>query len=169
MTEPVEVRPIRPDEWRAYRALRLEALEDTPKAFGEDHADAKGYPDSSWKERFRTGAVYFGAFRDGQLLGTACYVRENGGRMRHRAGIYGVYISPVLRGSGASSQLMQAVLDHARAEGCLQVHLGVGAFNAAARKVYERLGFEPYGTEPRALIVDGEPIDEILMVHFLDK
>ncbi len=63
---------------------------------------------------------------------------------------------------------MDAVLDHAgtRVE---QVHLFVAATNDRAVNLYRRLGFEPYGTKPRALMVNGIHIDELLMVKFLGR
>ena len=46
----------------------------------------------------------------------------------------------------------------------LQVHLAVTASNGAAVALYEHLGFIRYGTEPRALKVNGRYLDEHLMV-----
>ncbi len=50
----------------------------------------------------------------------------------------------------------------------LQIHLAVTSHNIAARKLYERHGFVRYGTEPRALLVNGQPYDEDHMVLILD-
>ena len=55
------------------------------------------------------------------------------------------------------------VFERARTE-VQQVHLAATATNAAAVALYESLGFERYGTEPRALYVNGRYLDEYLMV-----
>jgi RimJ/RimL family protein N-acetyltransferase len=49
------------------------------------------------------------------------------------------------------------------------VLLGVEAGNAAARALYEGFGFEAFGYERDALIVDGVAYDEVHMVRFLDE
>jgi RimJ/RimL family protein N-acetyltransferase len=44
-----------------------------------------------------------------------------------------------------------------------EVRLSVTTSNAAAVRLYARLGFRPYGVEPRALKIGGEYHDELLM------
>ena len=46
---------------------------------------------------------------------------------------------------------------------------GVAVGNTPAIRLYQKAGFEIYGTEPRALFVNGRYIDEHMMVRFLDK
>ncbi len=81
----------------------------------------------------------------------------------------GGYVRPEARGRGASDLLIGAALAHARSAGVLQVHLGVGVENIPAQQLYGRFGFTTYGTQPRALLVDGKFIDEHHMMCFLDK
>ena len=78
-----------------------------------------------------------------------------------------MYVRDPARGTGLAGQLVDAVLAHARREVEL-VQLSVVASNDAARRLYERRGFERYGVEPRALKVDGRYLDEALMVKRLD-
>jgi RimJ/RimL family protein N-acetyltransferase len=73
-----------------------------------------------------------------------------------------------MRGTGAALALMEAAVEHARGE-VLQVHLMVGAHNEPATRLYEKAGFTRYGTDPRALYVNGRYIDEHMMVRFLDE
>jgi len=84
-------------------------------------------------------------------------------KMRHRGDIWGVYVAPDARGTGVGRRVMEHILEHARTR-VLQVHLAVTATNAAAVALYDRLGFVRYGTEPRALKVNGRYLDEHLMV-----
>lgn len=153
----------------AYRALRLEALADTPVAFGESVEEAGGRPDADWRELLSGDRAFFGVFDGPDLLACANFSPEPGEKAKHRGWLYGVYVSPRARGKGASNLLIGAVLDHARKEGAAQVHLGVWTENRPALGLYERFGFSTYGTLPRALFVDGRFIDEHQMVCFLDK
>ena len=79
-----------------------------------------------------------------------------------------VYVKPALRGSGAALALLEAAVAHARPE-VIQLHLMVGAHNAPAIRLYEKAGFQTYGTDPRCLLVNGRYIDEHMMVRFLDR
>lgn len=54
-------------------------------------------------------------------------------------------------------------------EGLEQINLTVGHNNKSAKKLYQSVGFELYGTERHSLKINGQYIDEDLMVLFLDK
>lgn len=165
----LSVRRLGPDDARAYRDLRLEALADTPVAFGESIAEAKDRPVADWQALFAGERTFFGVFDQNRLVGCANYLPQRGEKTQHLGWLFGVYVSPKGRGKGASDLLIGAVLAHARGEGALQVHLGVWTENGPALRLYERFGFSTYGTQPRALLVDGRFIDEHQMVCFLDK
>lgn len=163
------VRRLGPDDAPAYRALRLYALKDAPKAFGEALEEAQKRPAGDWQALFLGERAFFAVFEDGALVGSANVEREQGLKQHHRGWLYGVYVMPGARGGGASDLLLNAALAHAKAAGMIQLHLGVGTYNRPAQRLYERFGFTVYGTQPRALLVDGNFIDEHHMVCFLDK
>ena len=74
------------------------------------------------------------------------------------------------QGEGVGRRLMRELLSRAaRLDGLEQVHLCVVAGNESARGLYASLGFETYGVEPNALIVDGKRFDEAHMVYFLER
>jgi hypothetical protein len=61
--------------------------------------------------------------------------------------------------------LLDAVVAYAGSlPGVDWLRLGVGSHNEAARALYQRRGFEPWGFERDALRVASEPIDELHMV-----
>jgi RimJ/RimL family protein N-acetyltransferase len=154
----------------AYRALRLAALADTPEAFGDSIEDARLRPPAYWHDLLNglPDRVFFGAFAGGRMVGSMNIVRQKGEKQCHKCMLYGVYVAPEGRGTGASQALMDAVIAAAHAMGILQIGLGVGVRNEAAKRFYQRAGFAAYGTERRALIVDGVFVDETMMVKFLD-
>jgi ribosomal protein S18 acetylase RimI-like enzyme len=58
------------------------------------------------------------------------------------AGIYGVHTAGAWRRKGLARRLCERLVAEAQARGATTLYLQVGAGNAAARGLYERLGFE---------------------------
>jgi len=97
-------------------------------------------------------------------------VRDSGLKKRHRAVLVAVYVAPAARSQGIGGQLLAALLDWASAvPGLLQVRLSVSVTQAAARRLYAAHGFRVYGLEPRALGVNGQDVDDELMVRILNR
>ena len=81
---------------------------------------------------------------------------------------HSMYVLPESRGLGAGKALMQELLVRARQiEGLEQLHLAVVTINQAAYQLYRSLGFEVYGTEPKALKSGEKYWDEYLMALYL--
>ncbi|MEM7026146.1 MAG: GNAT family N-acetyltransferase, partial [Pseudomonadota bacterium] len=87
---------------------------------------------------------------------------------RHKGRLFGIYVCPEQRGAGLGEALVQAVIDHARGQ-VEQLHVAVVTSAKTARRLYRRLGFVPYGIEPRALKVGQEHFDQELLVMLLDN
>ena len=95
----MEIRTLTEDDAALYRELRLEALQTNPEAFGSSYEEAAARPLSATAERLRTpGAVTLGAFEEAALIGNVTLVRDEGLKMRHRANIYAMYVTPAARG-----------------------------------------------------------------------
>ena len=161
------VRRLTAADAAAYRGLRLEALEDAPTAFGSDALRERAFPDGVWPERLAANPTY-GVFEADELVGIATIARLPGEKRHHRAEIVGVYVKPKARGRGAGRLLLETAIAKAQ-DGIVQLHLSVTTHNEAARRLYERLGFEIYGTEPRSLYLEGRYYDEYLMVLRLQE
>ncbi|HEX8004408.1 MAG TPA: GNAT family N-acetyltransferase [Mycobacteriales bacterium] len=145
----MEVRRLRADEWEHWRAFRLAMLQDTPSAYGTTYAEAVAMSDEDWRER---------TARMAGSAETVMYLAEAGGEWLSCAGgflddgvptIFGVWTRPEARGRGAGRLAVERVVEWAREQGAAEVRLGVTETNAAACRLYERLGFSPNGrTEP---------------------
>ena len=76
----------------------------------------------------------------------------------------------VREGRGArqllAEKIVDAVVDYARDE-VEQLLLSVIDDNARAKRFYEKMGFEPYGLERRALKIGDRYYDEEFRVKFL--
>ncbi|MBV8165753.1 MAG: GNAT family N-acetyltransferase [Alphaproteobacteria bacterium] len=155
------VRLLRPDEAAAFRAIRLEALEQAPEAFGSMLEDEAAKPLDWFRQRL-DGRIVFGAFAGAALVGIAGFYAEAGGKKCHKGVLWGVYVRPAARGSGVARRLAEAVIDHAR--GRVEIlQLAVVTTNAQARGLYTSLGFVEYGVEQRALKLGDAYFDEALM------
>ena len=159
---PIFARPFRPEDAHALRDIRLQALADSPPAFAErlDIALAMGGEDFS--AALAAGTVW-GVFDDDRCVGMAGLNRFVGANVEHKGYVWGVFVSPAARGTGAAQALFRAIIDHARATSLTVLSLGVGDFNEPAKRLYASFGFVPFGREPRAVRLDGRYIDEVLM------
>lgn len=154
---PVAVRRVRPDDWAAWKAIRLEALADTPIGFGELLADAERKTDAQWQERTVAAAEgdthgLWLAWDGDRPVGCTGGVRYSPGDV---ALVYAVYVSPAARGGRTFDLLLGAVEEWARGlEGVTELRLEVHEDNARARAAYGKRGFtqtggsQPYPPDP---------------------
>jgi ribosomal protein S18 acetylase RimI-like enzyme len=152
----------------AFQAIRLAALRECPSAFSASYEEECGTPLATIEERLApdSGCIKFGAFDEDELIGIAAIGRESARKLQHKAFIRGVYIAANHRCKGVGRQLLEQTLAFAESmPGVRQVTLAVTAGNAAAVALYESMGFNLFGYEPGALLVDGVLHDEIQLVR----
>ncbi len=78
-------------------------------------------------------------------------------------GYLGMGIDADYRGRGIGEKLLRAAVDHARRIGMERIELQVFPSNAAARALYQKLGFEVEGLKRRVRKLDGRYDDLIQM------
>jgi ribosomal protein S18 acetylase RimI-like enzyme len=163
------VRQLLPDDASLFLPLRRRALEHEPHSFGASTEDDRaGSAEILELALTDPDQAIFGAFAPG-LIGVVGIYRDRLIKARHKAHIWGMYVSPEGRGKGTGRLLMEAALGWARAQpGVSQVHLVVSTRTPVARKLYQSLGFSTWGIEPRALCIAGELVDDEHMVCQLD-
>ena len=150
----VELRRVSPDEWPALKALRLEALQDTPIAYCETYADAVRATDEQWVERAARGADGGEAFevlgweRDLPVAMSVGFLEDGD------AVLAAVYVTPARRGHGLLDRMVEQVAAWAGGQGARRLRLLVHESNLSAQRAYARLGFvetghrEPYPLDP---------------------
>jgi ribosomal protein S18 acetylase RimI-like enzyme len=146
-------------------ALRLRAFRDEPEAFGSSYEEQarRPLPDVARDLKPGDGSFVLGARAPG-LMGIAGLRRETRRKRRHRAELWGMYVSPEARGQGVGRALLDEILRRARsALGLEQIILTVMAHNQAAIGLYRAVGFEVYGHAPRAMLLGDRAFDEDLM------
>ena len=110
--------------------------------------------------------VFFVAFKDGELVGTANYVTSTNKRMSHRGEI-GMSIQKSAWGIGIGSLLMEKLLDFAKdiAKADI-VSLEVRSDNQRAINLYKKFGFEKIGCFKGYFKINNELIDFDIMEKF---
>ena len=147
------IRRLTPADAEAFVAIRRRALDAEPFAFTASPADDGGVSLEITRQRLAAtdGSATFGAFAP-ELVGIAGLFRNHQVKAAHIATLWGVYVDAALQGAGIGRRLVETVLGHARTlDGVANVNLSVSEHQAVARRLYERLGFFCWGTEPDAI------------------
>lgn len=162
-----EIRLLGPDDAEALVLLRREALAGHPLAFGASPEDDR----SLSPELVRTSladpqaSAVFGLFTGAEMVGMVGVVRATGLKRRHKAHVWGMYVSTRARGRGAGRSLLEAAIGQARSwPGVEQLQLSVTEAADEARRLYAAAGFREWGRESRSLRWEGEYVDEIHLV-----
>ena len=101
--------------------------------------------------------------KEGELLGHLALNLSTKPRLKHSAS-FGVAVAKASRGKGVGRFLLEHLVSYCDEELDLaRLELEVHANNAAALSLYKSFGFEVEGTKRKAVLVEGELIDIIIM------
>ena len=136
----------------------------SPLAFGSSYEEEVEQPIELVRQRLSGDgpSAVFGAFAADALVGMAGFAFNDRVKQRHKGGLWGVYVQPQWRGRGLGEGLVKAVIAHA-SKHVQWLQATVGVTNLDAKRIYNRLGFVPYGLERQGLCVDGVYYDEELL------
>jgi GNAT superfamily N-acetyltransferase len=135
------------DDWSKLRAIRLEALLDTPDAYGMTYDNTVSDPPRRWRAMAQNDE-YFLAEQGGVAVGMVL-----GGLNHQHPGthwLYAMYVTPAARGSVVASNLVEAVIVWAKRQGASELYLHVTTSVERARSFYRKMGFVETG-ERRAM------------------
>lgn len=146
--------------------IRADSLKIDPLSFGgssdqeTDTKKARYNLDLDNSENFVLGYYY-----SQEICGMIGFVRNTGMKTRHSGRIWGFFVYPDYRGRGMGWQLLTECIDRIRQIPAVEVvKLGVTNKAPAALRLYEKLGFQPYGRDTMAYRTDeNNYVEEILM------
>ncbi|WP_228984161.1 GNAT family N-acetyltransferase [Streptomyces sp. DH12] len=158
------VRPVRAEEWREVRELRLAALRDPVAhlAYLDTYEEAAARPDAHWRERAGRAAAgvvarqFVAVAPGGRWVGSVTALVEREGHdvlfgtppKVDQTHLVGVYVRPEARGSGVAEALLRAAAEWSwslREPVVRRVRLYVHEHNARAAALYRKAGFVPSG------------------------
>jgi ribosomal protein S18 acetylase RimI-like enzyme len=126
------------------RAVRIEALTDSPRMFSSTHERELARTTEDWRRWIVPGPTFL-ALADGHPRGLVCGVRDSDDPFT--AHLMAMWVHAALRGSGAANALLSCVKDWAAEIGAKRLILSVVENNMRARRCYERAGFRLTGRQ----------------------
>nr|WP_316047445.1 GNAT family N-acetyltransferase [Planococcus glaciei] len=122
---------------------------DAKHAQADHRLEAKGH------------SAIFIAILNGEHVGYLMLIGNDAKRAAHRAAlILGVQKSA--QNKGIATSLLQKAEEWSAAKGVTRLELTVVEENNAARKLYDKSGYEKEGVRKKSLIIDDKPYDELL-------
>lgn len=175
MNDSFTILPFEETHFSLFVDFRKEALLKAPESFGSDYESYNSLSLLDKEQLFEKLLNYpfnfaLGAFHtSGRIIGMAGFSSKyHQKKQRHKGYIWGMYVSESYRRDGVASSLLHSLLISAKEDtGCEQVLLSVSSKNIPAYHLYKKLNFFEYGTEYRALKLEDEYVDEILMMKYL--
>ena len=133
---------ILPDQWRILKALRLDALKDSPNAFLGSYDRESEWSPGQWRAECDASTWVSAALAE-KLVGVAKLARSNDPDVTLH--IESMWVNPGWRRRGIAQALVGKLEVLAREQG--EEILGLWTFdgNESARLLYLRLGFHPVG------------------------
>jgi len=134
------LRRLLPNEWKIYREIRLEALQEEPAVFGANYDEQFKKADEEWQNRLLDpdAAMFILVNRDEVIGMTGIYVPKD---TPDQAKLIASYIRKPYRGRGLSALLYRARLDWARGRGLKSVIVAHRASNLASKGANQKFGF----------------------------
>lgn len=166
------IRLLRPEDAQRYYELRLEALKENPEAFAASYEETIKNKTQviQYRENFQSNVSYnFGAFKDSKLVGMVTLFPETKEKLKHKATIFAMYVTPSERGKGIGTALLENAIQQAKDLGSIKkINLTVVSINQDAKELYKKYGFKTFGLEEKALIIKNVYYDEEYMSLFLN-
>lgn len=112
--------------------------------------------------------IFLVAEYNNQIIGVITLSGSNKRRVMHK-GELGITVRKQFWAKGVGSALMEECLKLAKQKGFKKIQLEVMSNNDRAMGLYRKFGFEVEGVKKKAVFVDGEYIDLVMMGKWLEE
>jgi len=115
----------------------------------------------------RDDSFTLGAYIENVLAGVISFARDGEERekLRHKGIMSTMYVLKEFRGHGIARELLEELIKRVKAvPGIEQINLIVVSSNSKAKQLYEKFGFEKFGTEHNSIKWKGKYYAEDHMV-----
>ena len=145
----VEIKPMLPDHWQLYKAVRCAALADAPFAYSSTLESVLKRSDDDWRKithlyASTPNSVTYFVFENEIPCGmSACIIGSN------QAEMYAVWVDPAYRLKGVGRALIEFGRAWSQSRGAKQLKVGIFDDNPGALAFYRSVGFKDSGlTDP---------------------
>lgn len=114
------------------------------------------------------GSAMLVAEENGRIVGLLGFRARTLPQERH-VGMFHLSVAAEARGCGVGTALITTLVERAPALGIRRIEVEAFAVNEGALRLYERLGFEREGARREAVVVDGRPVDVIMLARLLEE
>lgn len=145
---------VQTGEGQRLRAIRLRSLRDAPDAFGGTYAESAARSPDDWERQVEEMPTFVAVMGAGASAELEAGAEADVGIVRGATfdgdeddALYliSMWVAPEARGQGVGEALIAALAERARELGYARMLLDVGDENAAAQRLYARMGFVPTG------------------------
>ncbi|HEU0025850.1 MAG TPA: GNAT family protein [Ktedonobacterales bacterium] len=165
---PVTVRPVRPDDAAGVLALLAHVVAEPVNNLMREPGEPM-FTEEQEREFLASQIMrpdwrgFVAVAESGEIIGMVMIDGKQRPAVRHR-GELGINVAASWRGQGVGRALMERAIAWARESGVLtRIELIVLARNETAIRLYERLGFQHEGRRQRAMLRNGEYLDDLMM------
>lgn len=163
----ITIRPLDADEWETYRDVRLSALEESPDAFAASVKQEKQYDEEFWRTRIERSRRLVA--EDGDKIVGVVSVGDRSTENDRIGELFGLWVTPELRGQGVAWKLVQAGVRQATSENYAFLIYWVGTDNGRAVAFASSFGFRPTDSRRpmKGATPETEDDEEMAMVYAL--
>ena len=167
MTGTSIIRQFETTEWQVYKDLRLNALKESPEAFGSVYENAVKYEDINWRNRLAHASAEndfpMVALVGDEFAGLGWVMVEP--PENDVAHLYQMWVDPSFRRLGLGRALVESSINWARNRGVKSMLLEVTSGDRPARRLYDSLGFVPTG-DPVPVRSDSDRCEQLMEFRF---
>jgi RimJ/RimL family protein N-acetyltransferase len=138
--EQILIRKLSEDDWMLLRRVRLQALQDSPRAFASSYHKEENFTEQQWRLIIQRDLQWFVAFVKAEPVGIVA-ARNGPDISPDERYVESMWVAPKYRTTGIAGELMSKLTDTVHAEGANTLFLWVLDGNDIARKAYLKLGF----------------------------